>query len=493
MHLTLRAAILVAVAASAPSLSRAADVTPEQARVLEEQLRAWFAGMAGPGLPVATSPIQVTADGDHYRLTTPPAGVKMPVEGWPPVTLNARPADGGRWTLDSMKVQSPATFTVETAAPKKPGETAGAPIRTTYTFSYATQDGGGTWDPAFATPSVINNASTGFRLQSVSDGATTVTTMDRTASAMTLKPAAGDRVDFSLDATGTGYAMTGSTGPGGAGASDLQAGARQVKVQMAMPGVSRAQTAQIIPALVRMGRQADGTPNPGGKPNPDGVRLLIAALQGFASGMTLSEVLDDFTLKTSGIDVSMSQLRFAMDARADGGLLNGGIDIGMDALALGGMGLEGFADLLPRRVALRPVVSNVPSKELLEMFQAATDDPNGNLPPAQVAALFSHGGIKTGLESFALDMGGATFTGKADVLVPSPKQASGTAQIVATNLDALLAKVQAIPALAQQGVPVIVFAKGIGRAEGGKIVWDVQFDQGKLLVNGVDLAKMGGK
>ena len=127
------------------------------------------------------------------------------------------------------------------------------------------------------------------------------------------------------------------------------------------------------------------------------------------------------------------------------------------------------------------------------MLQAMSDDPDGKAPPAQVAAVFGKGGIKTGLESFAVDMGGATFTGKADVLVPSPNEASGTAQIVATNLDALMTKVQAIPALAQQGVPVIVFAKGIGRVEGGKIVWDVQFDQGKLLVNGVDLMKMAGK
>lgn len=493
MHLTLRSALLAAVALSAPSLCHAADITPEQARTLEGQLRGWFAGMAGPGLPVATSPIQVTPDGDHYRLTAPPAGVKMPVEGWPPVTLNARPADGGRWTLDGIKIQSPATFTVETKATKKAGEAAGAPTRTTYTFSYATQEGGGTWDPAFATPSVISSNATGFRMLAETDGAKTVTTMDRTASVMTLKPVAGDRVDFSLDGTGTGYAMQVMGGTGDAGGPGLQAGARQVKVQVAMPGVSRMRTTQIVPALVRMGRQADGTPNPGGKPNPEGVRLLIAALQGFASGMTLSEVLDDFSVKTSGIDVKMGQLRFAMDARADGGLLNGGMDIGMDALALGGMGLEGFADLLPRRVAMRPIVSNVPSKELLELLQAMSDDPDGKAPPAQVAAVFGKGGIKTGLESFAVDMGGATFTGKADVLVPNPNEASGTAQIVATNLDALMTKVQAIPALAQQGVPVIVFAKGIGRVEGGKIVWDVQFDQGKLLVNGVDLMKMAGK
>ena len=51
---------------------------------------------------------------------------------------------------------------------------------------------------------------------------------------------------------------------------------------------------------------------------------------------------------------------------------------------------------------------------------------------------------------------------------------------------------QANPSLAQ-AVPVIVFAKGIGRTEGGKLVWDMQFDSSKLLVNGVDLMKMTGR
>ena len=168
------------------------------------------------------------------------------------------------------------------------------------------------------------------------------------------------------------------------------------------------------------------------------------------------------------------------------------MDVGLDGLALPGMGLDVFADLLPNRVALRPTVSHVPVKELLALLQAAGEDRSAKPPPAQVAALFSQGGLKAGLESFALDMGGASFAGKADIDLPSPNAASGTAQVTATNMDALLAKVQANPALAQ-AVPVIVFAKGIGRTEGGKMVWDMQFDSTKLLVNGVDLLKMAGK
>lgn len=503
MHPTLRAAILASLVASAPVASRAADVTPEQARALEGQLRGWFASVAGPGLPLASSPIQVSPEGDHYRLTIPLAGSVTQVKSLPSVTANARPGQGGQWMIDGLKVQTPATFVINTPAPPaKPGEKAKPAVPTTYMVDYATQEGGGTWDPTFAAPSVIRTNSTGFRMTADSAAAKSVSTIESTASTMTLRPVADNRVDFSLDVTGTGFSQDNKAAGAGVEGAATQVGARQVKVQAAMPGVSRERSAQIIPALVRL-TFSSSTPPSSKVPldaeglrlrarDPEGVRLLIQAMQGFASGLILSEVLDDLTIKGTGFNASMAQLRLGLDAKADDGFLAGNMDVRMDGLALPGMGLDAFADLLPSRVALRPVVSHVPTKELLALLQAAGEDPNGKPPPAQVAALFGQGPLKTGLENFALDMGGASFAGQADVTVPSPTQVSGTAQVTATNVDALLAKVQANPALAQ-AVPVIVFAKGIGRTEGGKMVWDMQFDSTKLLVNGVDLLKMGGK
>ncbi len=493
MHPTFRATLLATLVILAPAPGRAADVTPDQARTLEGQLRAWFASVAGPNLPVASSPIQVTPEGDHFRLTVPPAGAAMPVKGWPTFSVNARPAEAGRWTLDGVRMQSPATFTVEMPAqPAKPGEKVGPPVPTTYTVSYATQDGGGTWDPTFATPSVINTNSTGLQMVADTAGVQQVTKIERTASALTLRPVADGRVDVNMDGTGTGYSLQMKVADPAAGTPAMQVAARQVKVALGLAGVSRERSAQIIPALARLSPPAGTAPGAKAPPNPEAVRLLIQAMQGLASGMTMVEVLDDFTVAGTGFNFASTQLRLAMDAKADGGFMAGSMDIGLDGLALPGMGLDTFADLLPRHVALRPIVSNVPTQELLQLLQSSMEKPDGGPPPALVAALFSHGALKTGLESFAVDIGGASFAGKASVDVPSPKQASGTAQVTATNVDALLAKVQANPALAQ-AIPAIVFAKGIGRTEGGKMVWDMSFDSGKLLVNGVDLMKMGGK
>ena len=130
MHTTLqtsfRAALLATIALSAPVPGCAADVTPDQAAKLEGQLRDWFQGMAGPGLPVSGSPIQVTAEGDHFRLTAPPAGFKMPVAGLPPILANAKPLDGGRWALDSIHIQTPATFTLDMPVPAN-GTAGGTP------------------------------------------------------------------------------------------------------------------------------------------------------------------------------------------------------------------------------------------------------------------------------------------------------------------------------------------------------------------------------
>ncbi|MGI4943763.1 MAG: hypothetical protein ACRYHQ_24890 [Janthinobacterium lividum] len=425
-------------------------------------------------------------------LTYPSAKAAAPANPWPTTTANARPAEGGTWALDSIHVQTPATFTVNMPVPAKPGEPARPPVPTTYILNYATQDGVGTWDPTLATPSVINLAYTGCELAAANANSRQVTTIDRLNSATTLRPVAGGRVDAAFDVTGTGYSLRTTVTNPAAGVPAFQLAARQVKVALAIAGISRERSAQVIPALARFAPQPGMLPGTKPSPNPEAIRAVIQAMQGLASGMTLTEVLDDLTVSSSGVNVASTQFRLGLEAKADGGFIRGALDVGLDGLTLPGMGLDTFADLLPHHVALRPYVSNVPTQELLQLLQSQTEHREDRLPPAQVAALFGHGGLKAGLESFALDIGGASFAGKASIDLPAPNAASGTAQVTATDMDALLTTVQANPSLAQ-AVPVIVFAKGIGRTEGGKLVWDMQFDSSKLLVNGVDLMKMTGR
>ena len=124
------------------------------------------------------------------------------------------------------------------------------------------------------------------------------------------------------------------------------------------------------------------------------------------------------------------------------------------------------------------------------MANLATD--NIDPTPADIAALFSHGGVTGGLDSMTVEVGGATFTGQGSLVAtaPSAQAVTGTAQVTATNYDDLMQKVSAIPGMGQQALPVMVFIKGIGRTVDNKLVWDATYKDGKVLINNVDLTAM---
>jgi hypothetical protein len=130
--------------------------------------------------------------------------------------------------------------------------------------------------------------------------------------------------------------------------------------------------------------------------------------------------------------------------------------------------------------------------DLLHMASLASE--NKDPYPADIAALFSHGGITGGIDSMAVDVAGAKFTGSGQVVAtgPTPDAVSGTATVTAENYDALMQKVMAMPALAQQAVPVMVFIKGIGRNVDNRLVWDISYKDNKVLINNVDLTAMAG-
>src|SRR3954469_23473866 len=84
----------------------AADTTPEQAQVLERQVRDWMTGLLGPTVKIANRPVVVTPEGDHYAVAIP-FGEAADA---PRITATARAGDGGRWNIDNIRLPSPAEF-----------------------------------------------------------------------------------------------------------------------------------------------------------------------------------------------------------------------------------------------------------------------------------------------------------------------------------------------------------------------------------------------
>ena len=67
-------------------------------------------------------------------------------------------------------------------------------------------------------------------------------------------------------------------------------------------------------------------------------------------------------------------------------------------LVLPDAAIGAMAELLPRKVALRPVLTGVPTEELIRWLGAMGDAKNG-APPPGVATLFRRAGVSAGLES----------------------------------------------------------------------------------------------
>ena len=486
MSHSLRVALMAAtLAGAAVPQAVAADVTPEQARTLEGQIRAWMQLQAGPGATLDERPVQVAPDGDRYRIAVPFAKTRSGAPQANLLTALVRPDDSGRWTIDDWRFPASASFTGEMPAPpkpsKKPAGAADGTIPVDYTLLFASQDNRGFYDPSFATSSTLSTSFQGFELRSKSAVFDQVTKVERSAGITTLRPSGLDRVDLITDTTLEGYTIDTRAGD----ASLVEIAARRVRVGGEVTALSRERTGRLAQALTAVGKGLrDGTSVSSGT-----LRAVLPLMQDLASAVTLDQTMEGLSVKYGPFSGTASQARLGVSLKSDGGLLRADMDLGLDGLALPDLQMGAMAELLPRRIALHPVLTGVPADELVQLLIADREKAGG--APPDVSALLRRGTVGAGLESFALDIGGASFAGMGKAMIASPEDVTGEAQVTAVNFDLLMQRANAMPELAG-ALPVLVFAKGIGHNVENRLVWDITYRRGKMLVNGTDLSSMMG-
>jgi len=205
----------------------------------------------------------------------------------------------------------------------------------------------------------------------------------------------------------------------------------------------------------------------------------------------LDETFDGVALRSGTRSGAASQFRIGVGVKSDGGLLQASMDLSLDGLVMPDVAPSAMADLLPRKVALRPVLTGVPTEELIRWLNAMSDAKDGTHPPG-LKTLFRHAGVSAGLESFTVDVGGASFAGTGKLTTVSGDDLTGQAQITASNFDDLIARVNAAPELASV-LPAFIFAKGISQTVEGRLLWNFAYRDNKVLVNGTDLSAMTGQ
>lgn len=497
MNATLPAALLAAVLAAVPGISRAEDVTPAQAAAVEEGLRGWFQGLVSPYVTVARSPVQVQPAGDRYRL------IRTGINGeagifWPDLSLDAWPGKDGMWLLERRSDLPGAIVRIVGAErPAQDATPSAAPCK--YLLNYAGSEAAGTFDPLFKRPSDGSVTLHGVAVSSTDDLGQRLGTAASAKAALSLRPADDDHVDtsFSLALQGFSTGTTPMPTPGvtraEAPAGQLSAG--RILLESTVAGLSRNR----IAAIVRGAAEASALAT---APDADarmaytsgeaiGRRLVLDLMRSLSNGVDARLTLDDLSSEVTTAAFSAAQLRIGLQARAEGGLVNFALDAGLDKLRLPRPPVQGLTPLLPHKVVLRYVVSRVPIRLLNAFLEGAGQGPDAGRD-ARLGMEALRSGMRTGFESFALDIGGASVSGSAVMDNLDPAIQSGTAHLKATGLDQLMTQLQADPALAR-AVPTLIYLKGLGRAEDDGLAWDVAYSPGKVLVNGRDVARDAGK
>ncbi len=167
--------------------------------------------------------------------------------------------------------------------------------------------------------------------------------------------------------------------------------------------------------------------------------------------------------------------------------------VAMDGLSSPDLPPGPMRDYLPTHIALRPHASGVPSADLFAFLGDVIDSnaKDQDALTAEALGLLAKGPLNLGVDGIELTMGPASLNGGGRVLIGSATDIEGTARFTAVGLDELIRQVNATPELRQTGTgPVLFLLKGMGRVEGPSTIWDVNYTDGKVLVNGTDLSSM---
>jgi hypothetical protein len=489
------AALLAGTALSAPGAS-AATATEDQARAVERELHDWLQGLLGGAVAAPERPVQLTPEGGDYALVIP-LGTDAAITG------HLTPQDDGRWLLTSLKIPSPATFTLSVPSPAKDGQPP-VPTEQAVQISVARQETTGVLDPTYRTASSLQQRYEGMQVN-VSGGELKRSTQTaHSTSQTTLTPVADGRFDLTSTAAFDGYVM--DTQDKGLA---IHVAADRGRATAQLSGISSDQGPALLRSSIAFVAETLADVNNAGG-NPDrftteqqarlrtGLRAVVEALDGFASGMQAEYQVEGLQAQAGGFTGIARRASVGFGGSTPDGVLTTYLDLGVEGLSIPGL-LSGlnvppqYADLIPTDVHVRPTLTGIGTNELLGLGRQALDamDQGRQPAPPDPGPLFAHGGIVAGVDAVSFNLGPTKFAGRGTVTftAPAPDAFTGQGQVTATNFDALMDRAKRDPTM-RQALAVLTFAKGIGRNDGDRLVWDITWQDGKALVNGVDVMAM---
>jgi hypothetical protein len=500
---------LLAGCAAATAPARAAVVTDAQAEQLEQQIRAWLADLLGAQAPLPDRPVEITAQDDHFHIAVPLdeafGGGPVTATG-EPVTADVRPLDNGRWALDHIAFPSPLRVTY----PMAQGG------RTTVTFSSDEQTQSAVLDPSLATGSNWDSTIKGYATRSEGMQGTQSTRIEQMVNHLSWQPAADGRINLLQEVDGsllTINSMAPKVGLVAFSAERLRGSVHMDNVlpdrirpilhamfDLAPVAMAAADEKTQMPTVERPGKPPDKTKAKPAVARHDSFRLPPAARASLREALTAARDLtdgfgeqvsmDNLHLETAGHAGHAARMEAGMGIAAPGGLLTLRLNFVLDGLDSPEIPPGVYRDYLPRHIAFAPRVGGLSGKDLIDLLIRAVDSDGADpVLQAQAEDLLQKGPITVGLDDLALDFGPVALKGAGAMQIASRQSYTGEAHFSATGMDEMIRRAGGTPEL-QQAVPVLILLKGIGQQEGDKMVWNISYQGGKIMVNGNDLSQM---
>jgi hypothetical protein len=482
----LAAACLVPILAAVPAQAqtdqpqRGEAQTGQAASLLAALSLVSFGLLAAPG--VAS---EVTHDGDGFHVRIPLPGFAAPPDA--AIEVAATPLDSGIWDITDLTLPPTGTL-VTPGTPDRPAQS----IR----FSIGQQTAHARIDPTLSVPSPYAMALSdiAFHLDTAASPANL--TIGQTTLEGTITGDADRRMTTRSRGTAENWHLTATTQGGAKEGAPFSLSMRRSDARYEIDGLDRAQAEHLRQAVRALAETRQATPPAAGQPRSmspaerDQLRAVIEASAGLLSRFDIEETLQGLHIETAtGNSSDIGTISLAISGGAADGRAAMHLDVGLNELTLAALP-SAYA---PHMVAIKTALSGIPVERLRHLLRQATEtDADPVALRTQAIALLNQPGAHAGIDSLLIEAGPLRLQGSAQAR-PLPDGSAGfDVHLTAHGVDALLAQVQSDPTV-QQMLPMLFLAKGMGRQEGDTLVWNIEFADGVVMVNGVPLGQRGGK
>jgi hypothetical protein len=222
---------------------------------------------------------------------------------------------------------------------------------------------------------------------------------------------------------------------------------------------------------------------------------ILDVTNGLLSGMNVEETFHGLHFQApNNNNGDIGETKFAMVSHASDDNIAAHLDIAVKDMAFAAVPPQ-FVQYVPRRVDIDTAISGIPAKALRHVLrESLAEGADPDALQSEAIALLNEPGAHAGIDTLLVESGPLLIRGSARVKALPDGTAGVEAHLTAHGLDKMLALIQADPK-AQQIMPMLFMAKGLGKADGDNLVWDIAFADGVVTVNGVPMGQHppGGK